>query len=318
MPKQILNYINKYETIIIHRHKRPDMDAIGSQMGLYHLIKENFPTKEVYVVGDSNDFMYEAVMDEIDDSVYNDSLAIITDVAVSYLVSDDRYTLASDLVIIDHHKNDTDIENVSYFHHLNTYTSAAQIIVDLAMELELSVNSDAATFLYAGMVTDTGRFNYISNDNASRVFASASYITKFNPRITEIYDYLYTEDLDKRVTKDMFRSFEVTPNNVAYRKNTQAIIDKSKLTIFNVSRGMVNLMAGIKEIPIWVSFTEDSENNVILAEIRSRGITVVDIAKKYGGGGHNNACGASLKDFNEADEMLKDLDERAKEHGNIK
>ena len=60
---------------------------------------------------------------------------------------------------------------------------------------------------------------------------------------------------------------------------------------------MVNLMAGINEIPIWVSFTVDSENNKILTEIRSRGITVVDIATKYGGGGHNNACGASLNSF---------------------
>lgn len=318
MPKEALKYIEKYDKIVIHRHKRPDMDAIGSQMGLYYLIKENYPNKKVYVVGDSNDFMYKAVMDEIPDSFYEDALAIITDVAVSNLVSDDRYKLASEVIVIDHHKNDTDIENVSYFHHLNTYTSACQIIIDLAKELNLKVNSDAATYLYAGMVTDTGRFNYINSDNASGVFSSAAFITKFNPEINEIYNFLYTEDLDKRLTKDMFRSFEVTPNRVAYRKNMQAIIDKSGLDIFSVSRGMVNLMAGIKEIPIWASFTEDSENNVILAELRSRDITIVDIAKKYGGGGHNNACGASLKDFEEVDLMLKDLDERAKEYGSIK
>ena len=77
-------------------------------------------------------------------------------------------------------------------------------------------------------------------------------------------------------------------------------------------------MAGIEEVPIWVSFTEDKENNVILAEIRSRNIIVVDIAKKYGGGGHNFACGASLKNWDEVDLMLNDLDERGKEYGNLK
>lgn len=56
MYKLIDKKIRKYERIIIHRHKNPDMDAIGSQAGLYYLIKENFPKKEVYMVGDSNKF----------------------------------------------------------------------------------------------------------------------------------------------------------------------------------------------------------------------------------------------------------------------
>ncbi|HHW79303.1 MAG TPA: bifunctional oligoribonuclease/PAP phosphatase NrnA [Acholeplasmataceae bacterium] len=314
MPQNILKYIEKHNKIIIHRHTRPDMDAIGSQMGLYYLIKENFKDKEVYVVGDSNDFMYNAVMDEISDNTYENALAIIIDVAVSNLISDNRYLLASDVIVIDHHKNDTNLE-VSYFYHLNNYTSACEIVVDLVKQLDWKVNQDAATYLYGGMVTDTGRFQYIDNLNASRVFENAAYITKFNPNIQAMYNFLYTEDLEKRVTKDMFRSFDLTENNVAYRKNTQTIIEASKLDVFSVSRGMVNLMAGIKEVPIWVSFTEDKANNVILAEIRSRNIIVVDIAKKYGGGGHNHACGASLKSFEEADLLLKDLDERAKEDG---
>lgn len=315
MAKTILNYIEKYDRIIIHRHKRPDMDAIGSQMGLYYLIKENYPNKEVYAVGDSNSFMYEAKMDEISDDLYKDSLAIIIDVAVSELVSDERYSLSSDLLIIDHHKNDTNIPNVSYFYHLNDFTSACEIVVSIAQELNLKVSSDAATYLYGGMVTDTGRFQYIDNNSASRLFNHAAFITKFNPKIKEMYDFLYTEDLDKRLTKDMFRNFEITENHVAYRMNTKEIVSKSGLDVFSVSRGMVNLMAGIKEIPIWVSFTEDDNNKVISTEIRSRNIIVVDIAKKYGGGGHNFACGATLKDFDEAKLMLKDLNERAKEYG---
>ena len=48
----ILNEIKKYNRIIIHRHNKPDGDALGSQIGLKHIIKENLPEKEVYVVGD--------------------------------------------------------------------------------------------------------------------------------------------------------------------------------------------------------------------------------------------------------------------------
>ncbi|MDY0276807.1 MAG: bifunctional oligoribonuclease/PAP phosphatase NrnA [Acholeplasma sp.] len=311
---KVKELIERYDKIIIHRHTRPDMDAIGSQMGLFYLLRTNYPKKQVYVVGDTNDFMYKAKMDQIKDSEYQNALAIIIDVAVKELVSDDRYLLAKDILIIDHHRNDSNIEYTE-FCQKSDFTSACEIVSFLANSFNWTVSSDAATYIYGGMVTDTGRFQFISNENASRVFSNASFITRFNANIKEMYDFLYTESLEKRKVKQMFSDFLVTKHYVAYRKNTKDIIFESGLDVFSVSRGMVNLMAGIKEIPIWVSFTEDDEKGVILAEIRSRNIVVVDIAKKYGGGGHNFACGASLKNWDEVDLMLNDLDERGKENG---
>ena len=315
--KKIYDLIKSYQTIIIHRHFRPDMDAIGSQYGLALTIKENFPHKEVYVVGDTNDMVYLAKMDDINDETYRNALVIITDVAVTRMISDDRYNLAKDIIIIDHHQNDTDVENVTLFYRDSSYASASEMIVDFIKELKLRVTPEAATYLYGGMVTDTGRFLYLNN--ASKTFELASYITKFNPSFQDFYDYIYTETLQKRQTKNLFSNFDITENNVAYRKNDAELIVKSGLEFQAVSRGMVNQMAGIKEIPIWANFTEDAENNLIIGEFRARGIVIVDIAKKYGGGGHNMACGASLKDWDEVDLVLKDLDERAKEYAkNIK
>jgi phosphoesterase RecJ-like protein len=315
--KQIFEMINSYDQIIIHRHLRPDMDAIGSQYGLYLTIKENYPEKKVYVVGDMNEMVYQAKMHDIPDAYYINALAIITDVSVSRLISDDRYLKASDVVIIDHHQNDTDVTNVTAFYKDPTFASASEMIIDFIKEFGLRVSPEAATYLYGGMVTDTGRFLYLNN--ASKTFELASYITRFNPSFQEFYDYIYTETLLKRQTKNLFSNFEMTKHNVAYRKNDADIIQKSGLEFQAISRGMVNQMAGIKEVPIWANFTEDVENNLIVGEFRARGITIVDIAKKYGGGGHNLACGASLKNWEEVDLVLKDLDERAKEYGkNIK
>ena len=315
--KQIFEMINSYDQIIIHRHLRPDMDAIGSQYGLYLTIKENYPEKKVYVVGDMNEMVYQAKMHDIPDAYYINALAIITDVSVSRLISDDRYLKASDVVIIDHHQNDTDVTNVTAFYKDPTFASASEMIIDFIKEFGLRVSPEAATYLYGGMVTDTGRFLYLNN--ASKTFELASYITRFNPSFQEFYDYIYTETLLKRQTKNLFSTFEMTKHNVAYRKNDADIIQKSGLEFQAISRGMVNQMAGIKEVPIWANFTEDVENNLIVGEFRARGITIVDIAKKYGGGGHNLACGASLKNWEEVDLVLQDLDERAKEYGkNIK
>jgi phosphoesterase RecJ-like protein len=244
--------------------------------------------------------------------MYQDALVIITDVSVTRMISDDRYPLGKEIIIIDHHQNDTDVDNVSIFYKDPAFASAAEMIVDLAREFEFKITQEAATYLYGGMVTDTGRFMYLNNP--SQTFELASFITSFNPDIQPFYDFIYTEPLKKRQTKQIFQSFDLTEHNVAYRKNDQKVIEESGLDFHSISRGMVNQMAGIIEVPIWANFTEDVEHNVIVGEFRSRGIVIVDIAKKYGGGGHNHACGASLKDWNEVEDILKDFDERVVEN----
>ena len=310
MITNIKKKIEAYDTIIIHRHSRPDMDAIGSQYGLSLLLKENYPEKTIYVVGDCNHMCYKATMDDIGETAYEGALAIITDVAVTRMISDDRYRLAKERIVIDHHQNDTDVEDVSIFYSDPNFASAAEMIVFIARALKWDITPEAATYLFGGMVTDTGRFMFLSNP--SQTFELASYITSFHPDIQDFYQHIYTETLDKRKAKNLFSTFELTKNNVAYRKNTADLVEASGLDFQSVSRGMVNQMAGIKEIPIWLSFTEDVENQVIVGEFRSRDITIVDIAKNYGGGGHNNACGASFKDWETVDQIIKDFDERAK------
>ena len=103
--------------------------------------------------------------------------------------------------------------------------------------------------------------------------------------------------------------FETTANGVAYLKNGPEVFEKFNVDFFNISRGMVGVMAGIKEIPIWCNFTYDKENDKIVGEFRSRDISIVHIAKKYGGGGHDMACGASLASWEEVDLVIKDFDE---------
>lgn len=305
--------IRRSRRIIIHRHERPDMDAIGSQYGLALLLRHNFPDKEVHVVGDVNDMVYDAVMDDVPDEQYEDALVIITDVSVSRMISDDRYTLANTRIIIDHHTNDTDVSDISVFYRDDSFSSASEMIIDYARATGLKMTPEAAIYLYGGMVTDTGRFLHLKD--ASRTFELASYVTGVKPDIDRFYAYLYTESLKKRRTKHLFSDFEMTEHGVAYRKNTHEIIEKSGLDFQAVSRGMVNQMAGIKEVPIWANFTEDIEKDAIIGEFRARGISIVDIAKAYGGGGHDQACGATLADWREVDRIIRDLDERAKTHG---
>src|SRR5690625_2963350 len=107
MPVQkIINLIKGYETIIIHRHVRPDADAIGSQCGLKEMIQFTFPNKNVFAVGEEDPSLYFlARMDEIEDNVYENALVIICDTANTERISDRRYTLGKEIVKIDHHPN---------------------------------------------------------------------------------------------------------------------------------------------------------------------------------------------------------------------
>ena len=106
MFEAILREIAAYDTIILHRHSQPDGDALGSQIGLKHIIRENWPQKTVYMVGDAAGrygFMRDSVMDKVPDEAYTDALAIILDTSERALISDERYSLAKHTARIDHH-----------------------------------------------------------------------------------------------------------------------------------------------------------------------------------------------------------------------
>lgn len=307
MVNRLFEKIKEYKTIIIHRHSRPDLDAIGSQRGLALTLKENYPDKEIYIVGDMSDrYAFLGEMDVIDDSKYENALAIITDVSVSHMVSDDRYKLAKEVFIIDHHKNESDITDNWICDP--TKIAACELITEMLLAQGLNITKDAATALFGGIITDSGRFQYgETSGNTLRVSAD---LLDLGADKEYIYKNLYTELLSERQMKNWFAArFETTKNGVAYLKNGPEVFEKFNVDFFNISRGMVGVMAGIKEIPIWCNFTIDIANNKIVGEFRSRDISIVHIAKKYGGGGHDMACGASLSSWEEVDLVIKDFDE---------
>jgi phosphoesterase RecJ-like protein len=182
----------------------------------------------------------------------------------------------------------------------------------MALELNLKINQRAASFLYAGLVTDTGRFQWMHQPE--RVFLVASILTGLGAKTTELYDFLYVDTLENKQLKKFFQNRFVYEDGIAYLKNDKDVFEKFNIDVFSVSRGMVNLAAGIEEIKIWLNFTYDTEKDIILGEFRSRGIKIVDIAKKYGGGGHEQACGASLKSWAEVDNVISDYKALLKEN----
>jgi phosphoesterase RecJ-like protein len=249
-------------------------------------------------------FMEGAQMDEIPDSAYEGALAIILDSGSRSMISDDRYTLAAKTVRLDHHifcEKIADIEVID-----TSFESCCGLITAFAVEHSLSVPPLAAKALYTGMVTDSGRFRYDST--TSRTFQLASHLMAQGIDTTSLFRSLYADSLESKQQKAQFiQKIRLTPGNVAYIYTTLEEFQSLGMDTFAVSRGMVNTMADIKGVDIWVNFTE-TENGV-LCELRSATKNINPIAVKYGGGGHAKASGATVKDKAQALAMLQDLDD---------
>ena len=307
---QILDEIKKYDTIILHRHSKPDGDAMGSQIGFKHILKENFPEKTIYMVGDDArffSFMEDSVMDEIPDSIYEGALAIVLDCGSSHLISDERYKLAEKTVRFDHHVFCEDICDIDCVE--TSYESCAGLIADFARQTGLTVNKLAAQSLYTGMLTDSGRFRYDST--SARTFELAAFLMKAEFDTNEIFRHLYADEYENKKLKAQFvLKIQFTEHNVAYIYTTKEEFEQYGVDSFTISRGMVGTMADMKGVDIWVNFTETDAG--VLCELRSSRFNINPIAVKYGGGGHQKASGATIADHTTALAMLKDLDDIAK------
>ena len=306
MFETILNEIKAFDTVILHRHSRPDGDAMGSQIGMKHLLLENFPEKKIYVVGDEAgylSFMEDSEMDQIADETYNGALAIILDCGAAALISDDRWQKAARTVRFDHHIFSGPIADVEAVD--STFESCCGLIAQFAESCGLRLNRVAAQSLYTGMVTDSGRFRYDST--SARTFRLAAFLMEQSFSTDAIYRQLYSDTFESKKQKAEFLlKTRFTSRRVAYIYTTREELEALQLGTFTVSRGMVNTMSDIKGTDIWVNFTETDEG--VLCEIRSAGPNINPIAVKYGGGGHAKASGATVADRETAMKMLQDLD----------
>lgn len=308
----ILREIRAFDRIIIHRHSRPDGDALGSQLGLMHILKDNFPEKEIYVVGDAAghySFMDNSEMDTVADALYSDALAIVLDTSARHLISDDRYSRAARTARIDHHLF---VEKICDEEVVGTnFESCCGLITAFAMESGLTVSPAAAKALYTGMLTDSGRFRYDST--SAQTFRLAAFLMECGVDTNDIFSKLYADDFSKIQLKAKFvLKIQFTAHNVAYIYTTREEMQALQADTFAISRGMVGTMSDIKGVDIWVNFTETEQG--VACELRSSKYNINPVAVKYGGGGHAKASGATVKTKADAMAMLADLDAMMEEN----
>ncbi|MCJ0931740.1 bifunctional oligoribonuclease/PAP phosphatase NrnA [Virgibacillus halodenitrificans] len=304
MTRQILDDIRAFDTIIIHRHVRPDPDALGSQGALMELIKENFPEKKVYVVGEEDPSLTFLVrMDTIEEEVYEGALVIVCDTANAARICDQRYDLGEKLIKIDHHPN---VDTYGDLRWVDTNASStSEMIYEFYLELQdqLSMNVKAARLIYAGIVGDTGRFLFPST--TTKTFHYAAELVAYDFDRTALYDGIYSmKESIARMRGYILTNYTLSPEGMSTVKLTRDILNEFGVSPVDTGQ-LVGVLGEVEGIKAWVFFIE--EEDLIRVRFRSKGPIVNDIAAKYNGGGHPMAAGASVPTWEEAEKVINDL-----------
>ncbi len=303
----ILNMIREYENFSLFVHERPDFDALGSAYAFKEFLKEYFPDKKAYVMGTyqldaafgSDVFPFE--QEPVDESFLQSSLAVVFDTANASRVLTGQHTRARKIVRFDHHPKIEDIGHIDWVDP--TFSSTAEMVGTFLKLLNFKLTPLIAKYIYAGILTDTGRFLYLTSTPNTFNITADLLETGFNR--SDVHDIVYNKSISEH--KYYFYTLnhaKVTSNGLAY-----VVLPKNSHRRFGITypMTMVHALNNIKDVYIWTALYYDNESGKWKGSIRSRDIPINHFASMFNGGGHKFASGFSLdnkKDFKKIVNLL--------------
>lgn len=303
--QQILDKIKEYDTIIIHRHMRPDPDALGSQIGLRDIIRHNFPKKKVLATGfDEPTLAWIAKMDQVTDQDYQGALVVVTDTANTPRIDDERYKKSDFLIKIDHHPNDEVYGDLSYVD--TNASSASEIVTDFALSCDLLLSTSAARVLYNGIVGDTGRFLYPAT--TSKTLKIASKLREFDFDFSAMARQM--DSFPFKIAKlqgFIFEQLKIDKNGAACVTLTQEDLKRFDVTDAETA-AIVGVPGKIDIVESWAIFVEQSDGHYRV-RLRSKSHIINEIAKRHNGGGHPLASGANSYSLEENQAIYQEIQE---------
>ncbi|MFC7061540.1 DHH family phosphoesterase [Halobacillus seohaensis] len=305
--QQIADSIKEFETIIIHRHVRPDPDAYGSQVGLSEIIRHSFPHKKVYVTGEEEPSLnFLATMDNVSDAQFEEALVIICDTANQARIDDQRYSIGKKIIKIDHHPIVDEYGDISWVD--TTASSTSEMIFQLYKYFRhdgFSLNDRGALLLYGGIVGDTGRFLFPST--TQETLEAAAELVTYDFDRSKLYNQMYSTPMKVAKLKGyVLQHFTVNPEGFSTVELPKHILEEHQVTPSETS-ALVGLLGDVEGLLAWAFFVE--EDNNIRVRLRSKGPVVNKIAENHNGGGHPMAAGATADTWEETYEIANELKE---------
>ena len=297
MFEQIIDKIEKYDSIVLFGHLNPDGDCYGSQIALRAILKEHYPNKQVFAVGSGLPKFFHLLgkMDQVSDEIIKNSLAVVLDSNDLNRVEDRRVFSALDFVKIDHH-----IDNHS-FHEgpevISTeVTSTSELICLLARENNYVIPLIAAKALYLGIFTDSSRFQYATN--YIQLFDILKELINLGVKpieLTAILNIVPEKNLE--IKSFIYRNIQKDPGGIVYVVASNE--DRRSLGITSTQvTANTSLISHIDGYPVWFIASE-TDNGGMQVEMRSNLINVHRIARIFSGGGHTFAAGFFVDKFSQ-------------------
>ena len=312
----ILNKIREYDRIVLFRHVRPDGDCVGATKGFQRILQLSYPEKEIILTHEDHSAYLEFLGPEdppIEKELYRDALGIVLDTANMDRISNKNYKLCKEICKIDHHINITPYGVAEWVEEESS--SCCEMIVKFydTFRPELKIDSLAATYLYTGLVTDSGRFKY-SGVNGDTLRCGAVLLdvgvdtdTLFARLYLEAFEYL-------KFKAHVYDRMQITENGVAYLYVDCAMQEQFGLTK-EMASATVGCLDSIRGCICWMVFIENGdEDKSIRVRLRSRFCHINSLAEKYRGGGHACASGATVYGEEEMKALIAEADALVKEY----
>ena len=312
--KRILDKIKEYDSIVLGRHFRPDGDAVGSTKGLKRILELTYPEKKIYLASsDYSDYLSFLGGDdgEVSEEIIRSSLVILLDTATLDRMSYKKLSEGKEMIKIDHHIKVEEWNAIEWIE--DRRSSCSEMIADFynTFRDELRIDREAATCIYTGMVTDSGRFSFSSTTGDT--LRMAALMLDQGVDVETLQAYLELKDMSfYRYREALFGMVKKEKSGLLWVYVDDAFQKKWNLTREEASES-VSFMSSVKGSICWLAFISNGDGT-IRVRLRSRFMTVDKLANRYHGGGHDRASGATCYSEEEMMALVRDADALTEEY----
>ena len=314
------------DKVIIMGHKMLDMDAFGAAIGIWriatHLNKKAYilrsdvnpsvrPMIEKFKAPEYPEDLFMSEEKALN-SLTNDSLVVVVDVnRPSITEGPSLLKKAKNIVVLDHHRQSSEIITNATLSYVETFASSAcEMVSEIVQYIsdDIKLKTLEADAMYAGIVIDTQNFNV---QTGVRTFEAAAFLKRSGADVTRVRKMFREDAADYLAKAEAIHNAEIYENYYAISECDSANTASPTLVCAQAANDLLNIK-GIK-----ASFVLTLYNDIIYISARSMDeVNVQTIMEKLGGGGHRSVAGAQIKEGSIEDaknlvkKVLKELIER--------
>lgn len=313
--------IKENDKIMIMGHTNPDIDAIGSALGIYRIAKTL--EKEAKIVANvetpSIKDLYESIKDQYQEvfissetalaQVDSGTLIIVVDThKKTYVESPELLTKTNKIVIIDHHRRSADFIDNSILTFQEVYaSSAAELVTEIIQytQNEVELSEVEAEALYAGIMMDTKNFTF---KTGVRTFEAAAYLRRCGVDIIKVKKWFQSDLESYNTISEIVRKAEIVRDSIGIsiydvqEKETSLICAKAADELLTIGNITASFVLGLME-----------DGKVCISGRSIGDVNVQMILEKLGGGGHITIAGAQLENVT-IDEAKQELISKINEY----